>query len=259
MKAALTPTLCGAVLTAALTATFTPAEAQQVNPPTTFSTTANRMLERRAVDAAIWGMPMVSLDALRQAYFRDGKAKYGDIIWWPKGSTWKNQSLTPNTSLRYLYVFFNTKDDGPVVLDLPPAANGSSFLGTICDAWQVPLTDVGFEGKGGKYLVLPPDFRGEVPAGYIAVHSKTYNTFSGIRSILASNSEADERAGNALVAQIKVYPLAKANSSPTQRFVDMTDTMYNGLVQYDESIYVSLARMLNEEPVQPEDLQMMGM
>jgi hypothetical protein len=33
----------------------------------------------------------------------------------------------------------------------------------------------------------------------------------------------------------------------------------NGLVQYDESIYVSLARMLNEEPVQPEDLQMMGM
>jgi hypothetical protein len=133
-----------------------------VNPRTTFSTTANRMFERRAVDALIWGMPTVSLDALRQAYFRDGKAKYGDIIWWPKGSTWKNQSLTPNTSLRYLYVFFNTKDDGPVVLDLPPAANGSSFLGTICDAWQVPLTDVGFEGKGGKYLILPPDFTGEV-------------------------------------------------------------------------------------------------
>jgi hypothetical protein len=44
-----------------------------------------------------------------------------------------------------------------------------------------------------------------------------------------------------------------------QRFVDMTDTMYNGLVQYDESIYISVARMLNEEPVQPEDLQMMGM
>jgi hypothetical protein len=65
--------------------------------------------------------------------------------------------------------------------------------------------------------------------------------------------------GNALVAEIKVYPSAKANSPPAQRFVDMTDTMYNGLVQYDESIYVSLARMLNEEPVQTEDLQMMGM
>jgi hypothetical protein len=104
---------------------------------------------------------------------RDGKAKYGDIIWWPKGVTGKNQSLTPNTSLRYLYLFFNTKVDGPMVLDLPSAANGASFLGTIADAWQVPLTDVGFEGKGGKYLVLPPDYTGEVPSGYIPVHSKT--------------------------------------------------------------------------------------
>ena len=180
-----------------------------------------RTAERRAVDAAIWGMPIVSLDALRQAYFRDGKAKYGDIIWWPKGSTWKNQSLTPNTSLRYLYVFFNTKDDGPVVLDLPPAANGSSFLGTICDAWQMPLTDVGFEGKGGKYLVLPPDYTGEVPAGYTPVRSKTYNTFAGIRSILSSNSQEDERKGDALVKQIKTYPLAKAGNPAAQRFVDM--------------------------------------
>jgi len=93
-----------------------------------------RMLERRAVEAVIWGMPIVRLDAMRQAYFSDGKAKYGDIIWWPKGSGWKNQSLTPNTSVRYLYVFLNTKDDGPVVLNLPAARNGASLLGTIADA-----------------------------------------------------------------------------------------------------------------------------
>jgi hypothetical protein len=61
------------------------------------------------------------------------------------------------------------------------------------------------------------------------------------------------------VRQIKVYPLANAANPPKQRFVDMTDTMYDGLVRYDESIYTSLARMLNEEPVQREDLQMMGM
>jgi hypothetical protein len=243
-----------------LTAVFAPVDAQQTNLPK-FSTEelARRTLERRAVDAAIWGMPMVSLDALRQAYYRDGKAKNGDVVWWPKGSTWKNQSLTVNTSLRYLYVFVNTKDDGPVVLDLPPAANGSSFLGTIADAWQVPLTDVGFEGKGGKFVVLPPDHTGEVPSGYIPVRSRTYNTFIGIRSILASNSTEDEQKGDALVKQIKIYPLAKAANPPVQRFVDMTDIMYDGLVHYDESIYTSLARMLNEEPVQPEDLQMMGM
>jgi hypothetical protein len=253
MKTTHTGNLMAAALFGALT--FANAHAQNFSS----EDLQRRTVERRAVDAAIWGMPLVSLDALRQAYYRDGKAKNGDIIWWPKGSTWKNQSLTPNTSLRYLYVFFNTKDDGPVVLDLPPAANGSSFLGTICDAWQVPLTDVGFEGKGGKYLVLPPNYTGEVPAGYIPVRSNTYNTFAGIRSILASNSQEDERKGDALVKQVKTYPLAKAGNPPAQQFVDMTDTIYNGLVRYDESIYISLARMLNEEPVQPEDLQMMGM
>jgi hypothetical protein len=104
-----------------------------------------------------------------------------------------------------IFVFSNTKDDGPVVLDLPPAAKGASLLGAIADAWQVPLTDVGFEGSGGKYLVLSPDYTGEVPAGYIPVRSKTYNTFPGMRLILASNSEEDEQKGAALVKQIKIY------------------------------------------------------
>ena len=36
---------------------------------------AVRSMQRRGVDAVIWGMPLVSFDALRQAYFRDGKAK----------------------------------------------------------------------------------------------------------------------------------------------------------------------------------------
>jgi Arm domain-containing DNA-binding protein len=57
----------------------------------------------------------------RQAYLRDGEAIYGDIIWWPKGSSWRNQSLTANTTARYLYAFLNTKESGPVVLDLPAA------------------------------------------------------------------------------------------------------------------------------------------
>ena len=53
----------------------------------------SRMLERRAVDAVIWGLPLVGQHAVRQAAFRDGKAKFNDIVWWPKGS-W-NQSPTP--------------------------------------------------------------------------------------------------------------------------------------------------------------------
>jgi hypothetical protein len=80
MKAALRRTVGGAIMTVAFTPVFAPCIAQQVSPPATFSTAASRTLERRAIDAAIWGMPIVSMGTMRQAYFRDGKAKYGDII-----------------------------------------------------------------------------------------------------------------------------------------------------------------------------------
>jgi hypothetical protein len=220
---------------------------------------ANRTIYRRAVDAVIWGLPLVGEDTAKQAYFRDGKANYNDIVWWPKGGGWRNQSPTPNINARYIYIFSNTRLDGPVVVELPPAVPGASFYGTIEDAWYVPLVDIGFEGKGGKYVVLPPDFKGDVPDGYVAVRPATYNTMTLVRSILASLSEEDVNAGDRLVQQIKVYPLSKAASPPAQRFFDMTDVLYDGLIKYDETFFTSLARMLDEEPVQPRDLQMMGM
>src|SRR5258705_12519448 len=45
----------------------------------------SRTVYRRAVDAVIWGLPLVGEDAVKQAAFRDGKANYNDIVWWPKG------------------------------------------------------------------------------------------------------------------------------------------------------------------------------
>jgi hypothetical protein len=227
--------------------------------PLTSAELASRTVYRRAVDAVIWGVPLVSEESVRQAAFRDGKATFNDIVWWPKGGGWRNQSPTPNVNTRYMYFFINTGRDGPVVVELPPAVPGASFYGTIEDAWYLPQVDLGFEGKGGKYLVLPPDYKGEVPGGYTVVRPATYNTMTLLRSILASMSAKDVQAGNELVKHVRIYPLSKAASPPAQRLLDMTDVMYNGLVKYDETFFTSLARVLNEETVQPRDLQMMGM
>ena len=146
-----------------------------------------------------------------------------------------------------------------MVLDLPAANASAQFLGTIMDTWQVPLTDIGVDGKGGKYLVLPPDYKGEVPAGYTPLPAKTFGSYMLIRSILASRSEADVRAGNELVKQIRIYPLSQAGSPPEPHFIDMTGKLYNAVVPYDDSFYDSLARVINEEPVQSRDLEMLGM
>jgi hypothetical protein len=134
----------------------------------------------------------------------------------------ENQSPTPNVNTRYMYFFINTRQDGPVVVELPPAVPGASFYGTIEDAWYVPLTDIGFEGKGGKYLVLPPDYKGEVPDGYIAVRPATYNTMTLLRSILASLSEGGRRtspAGEGLPIVEGCQPTRAAAARHDRRYV----------------------------------------
>jgi hypothetical protein len=215
----------------------------------------------RAVDAAIWGMPIVGFDVMRQAFFRDAKATYGDIMFWSKPGGWKLQCLTPNTSVRYVFSCINSQV-GPVVVEIPATAD-AALNGTIIDAWQVPLTDVGIagadEGKGGKYLLLPPDYQGEVPPGYIAVPMKTYNGFVGLRVIIKSEDEASVRGALAYLRLIRIYPLSKSAAPPQSNFVDMADTLWDAVARFNDGFYTSMARMVSEEPVQPRDAEMTGM
>jgi hypothetical protein len=219
-----------------------------------------RTLERRAVDAAIWGMPIVSFDVMRQGYFRGAKAHCGDIMYWSRFSTWKNQTVTPDTSSRYVAFFTNTKE-GPVVVEVPPAGDAALF-GTLLDAWQVPLIDVGPTGEdlgnGGKYLLLPPRYKGETPPGYIAVPSNTYNGMVILRVTSKSEQADDVREAVAYVKQLKTYPFGAASGAPEQRYIDMSEKLWDGVVRFDQSFYVSLARMVNEELTQARDLEMLG-
>ncbi len=220
-----------------------------------------RTLERRAVDAAIWGMPIVSFDVMRQGFFRDARARYGDIMYWSRFSTWKNQTTTPDTSARYVIFFTNTKD-GPVVVEVPPVGD-TALSGTLLDAWQVPLVDVGNTGEdlgnGGKYLLLPPRYKGKAPLGYIAVPSNTYNGMVVLRVISKTEQADDVRETIAYVKQLKTYPLAAANSPPEQHYIDMADTLWDGVVRFDGRFYTSLARMVNEELAPARDLEMLGL
>jgi hypothetical protein len=225
-----------------------------------------RTLERRAVEAAIWGMPIVNMDAMRQAFFSDAGATYGDVVYISRPSDWKFLVTTPNNSTRYIYINYyinyNTTE-GPVVIEVPASADGAELFGTFTDAWNVPVLDIGptgaDQGKGGKYLLLPPGFKGEVPAGYIPVRSQTYNGYLIPRAITKSSSEADTDAAIGLVKQLKLYPLSQAANPPPTRYIDMTGKVFDGIVKFDESFYTSLARMVNEEPVLPRDKQMLGM
>lgn len=223
---------------------------------------AQRTITRRAIDAGIWGVPILSFHAMREAYFRDAGAQYNDIVYWSKFADWKYQTTTPNSSSYYVYLHFNTSN-GPIVLDIPEADTANIF-GTIVNAWQHPLGEFGSAvagdgGKAQKFLILPPDFEGDIPEGYTVLKYNTYNGFSLIRSIPFELSEEAVAGAIALVKRLRVYPLADAANPPQQRYIDMADKLYDGIVYWDASVYANLSEMINEEPVLEQDRAVMGL
>ena len=57
---------------------------------------ANRTIERRAVEAVIWGIPAVNYDLMLQEMLTKTKGKPNQIVYWSKPLDWHNQTLTPN-------------------------------------------------------------------------------------------------------------------------------------------------------------------
>jgi hypothetical protein len=146
--------------------------------------------------------------------------------------------------------FWNVKD-GPIVIEVPPAVGGS-IAGNIVNAWQMPLEDAGPEGadkgKGGKYVILPPGYKGAVPQGTVALHSDTYTGFALLRSNLASHADADVAKSVAYGKRIKVYRLAQAANPPATTFIDAVDTLFDSTIRYDASFYRNLYRVVQTEP-----------
>ena len=234
--------------------------ASVLQPPEAHGSTGlARLIERRATEAVIWGMPIVGFDAMRQAFFRDAAAAYGDILYWSKPADWKLQFAIPDTLSCNVYFNFNTRQ-GPVVVDLPPS-NGAALAGSLVNAWETSLVEIGpvgsDRGRGCKLLLLPPGYKGLVPSGYIPIRSETYNG----RALLSATTPArsmDTAVALSLVQKIRTYPLAQAFAHTSQRFIDMSGRLFDAVVRFDDSFFDSLARMVCEEPVQTRDLVAMS-
>lgn len=208
-------------------------------------------IERKAVQAVVWGIPVVNYDLMRQEMLTKTPGKVGQVIYWGRPLDWKNQTLTPNPDALYFMAFFTTRD-GPVVLDLPAAESGASFNGNIVNAWQLPLEDAGLlgfdKGKGGKFVILPPGYRDRVPDGFIPLQSEVYSGYMLFRSNLKSHSDADVQASIDYGKKLKVYPLSAAGNPPETVFTDVKDTLFDSTIKWDASFFDNLNRIVQEEP-----------
>jgi len=122
------------------------------------------------------------------------------------------------------------------------------------NGWQNTLEDVGpagvDKGKGGKYLILPPDYKENVPDGHIPLQSDTYQGYAILRSNLKGGSDADIAAAVAYGKRVKLYPLAEAGreGGPQTRFVDAFGIMFDATIPYDLRYFESLDRFVQAEP-----------
>lgn len=204
------------------------------------------LVRSRAVQAVIWGMPAVNFELLRNAAAGVG-AGDNQVVFWSRLPDWKNQTLTPNPDILYFFPFYNT-EAGPVVLEIPPA-EGGSITGSVDNGWQEALEDVGpagvDKGAGGKYLILPPDFDGAVPGGFIPLQSATYTGFGALRSNIASSDDADVATAAEYGQRIKIYPLSGPEATS---FVDAVDSVYDNTIPYDIRFFELLDQFVQREP-----------
>lgn len=212
---------------------------------------ARRTVERRAVEAVIWGIPAVNYDLMLQAMLNKTSAKQNEIVFWSRPVDWKNQTLTPNPDAIYLMIFFDTKTAGPIVIDVPPADTGN-FAANIDTIWQMPLEDAGpngaDQGKGGKYLILPPGYTDKAPDGYIVLQSDTFCGYALFRSNMASHSDAEVAKAVAYGKRLKVYRLSQAANPPETKFTDAMGIDFDSTIRFDASYFTNLDRIVQNEP-----------
>jgi hypothetical protein len=88
-----------------------------------------RMFHHRAIDSVVWAMPLLNFKQFRDGHEALG-VKQNDIAYHTKIQDWKFQTATPNNTTPYVNFFWNIKD-GPVVIEIPPSAEGVGIFGTL--------------------------------------------------------------------------------------------------------------------------------
>lgn len=211
--------------------------------------------------------------ALQKGFLEAG-VKNNQILIFSQLMDAKSLFLTANADTVY-FVGFLDLSNGPMVLETPPGA-----LGTLDDFWWRWITDFGAPGRdrgeGGKYLVLPPDYKGPLPEGgfYVCQANTTKVLILG-RSFM---KDSDPKPTVDIIKKLtKIYPyevggvgtsiaeflkgdtkLAKINSKPETVFVEGTGKTMNTIPPSDFSAYEMLNDVVQEQPATSLNPELMG-
>ena len=199
----------------------------------------------RGVEAFLLGMPAASVQAMRLGFIEGGFPPNQGFGISENLADARAPFLTPNTVVVYTWAIVDVKD-GPMVLQVPPGV-----LGILDDAHFRFVTDLGLsgpdQGKGGKYLVVPPGYTGTLPnQGYFVAKPRTYSNLVILRAFIQGSDLAT------IVKNVKantaMYPLSAAANPPQQKFVNFSGMQINTVHANDVTFFDELNEVVQHEP-----------
>lgn len=198
----------------------------------------------RGVEAFMSAMPGASAEGLRIGFASQGADNNHTVLMYENLMDSKSLFLTPNSESVYGLMWLDSKE-GPLVIETPP-----NILGIIDDHWFQFVGDVGNAGpdagKGGKYLLLPPDFKGKVPEGYHVLRSGTYGNLFFWRGFIENGST--KTAVENTKKYTKVYLLSAANNPPKMKFIDVSGVEFNTIHANDYHFFEEVNDIVQYEP-----------
>ncbi len=223
---------------------------------------------QRGVQAYIWALPALNMLGMQRGSEKTFGKGYNVLPIWKDRLNAKTLVTTPNSDVIYAMGYLDLKADGPMVIEVPKGLQGildDFFQRPICSEGPIDgrvwCGDVGLpgpdKGQGGKYLVLPPDYKGEIPQGYFVLRSRTYGVFVFWRGFFKDPSQLDEPVK--VMEQTRIYPLGKQAEAKPMQFPNASGVPVNMLYPTDGSAFDLLAQFFENEYADPADMEMRGM
>jgi len=205
---------------------------------------ADALTFNRAVEVYLSEMPAVSFFRVWKAVAEAGAGAPNQLIIWERLMDAATLLLTGNSETVYALAAIDLKRDGPTIIEVPPM-----MLGGVSNMWQGEVLGIGptggDRGRGGSFLLLPPDFHGSARVGYMAAKSPTYGAVLGLRGFLV-DGQPDEAV--TLMKSTRIHSVSQTDRPPAMTFVNGSgkeiDTIFADTLQFFED----LAELIDREP-----------
>jgi len=212
----------------------------------------------RGVEVFLNFIPAASIEAFRLGHAGIGATKSNHLVIYDQLLDANPLLLTGNTDTVYCIGFLDLKTDGPTVVEVP----AGSGPGTVNDAFFRFVIDMGApgpdKGKGGKYLIVPPDYKGALPkSGYFIARSPSYVNLLALRGFLVDGKP--DAASKMFREGVKIYPLSQAKNPPKMQFTNGSKVPFNTIHANNFEFYREIDHVLQVEPVEFIDPELRGL